>query len=158
GEGGADGGLAFALGAGVVGGGAGVGANGGDLNQSAHALGGAGLGDGAGRLDVQSLEGLLAGFIEDAHEVDGGAGALEGGGHILWMGDVAANGQDLPDVAEQTQLAGAAGSLDRDADAPSGLGQGAHSLGSDKAGTAEDRNQTGTRQGHVMLHRRTAPT
>ena len=133
----------------------GVGADGRHLDQTADAGGDAGLGDIAAALDVGFLKAATRGFEQDADQVYGRVRALQGGGDVGGVGDVAAEGLDLAHVAEDAQVLGQGGLAHGDANAPAATGQGADGLGSDEAGAAEDGDQTGSGFGHrAFLERR----
>ncbi len=108
------------------------------MGQALDAGGPGGLGDVDGALDVQGLELAAAGLEQDADQVDHGVGAPDRLGHGGLVGDVAADGLDLADVAGHAQLIGQGGLAHGDAHAPAALGQGPHHLGSDKARAAEN--------------------
>ena len=101
-----------------------------------------GFGDGAGPLVVNGVERLLAGGGEDADRIDHDIGAFDGfrdGGRIAEIG---LDRVDLADDAHRLQITGEVGTAGGGADAPAILGEGADRVASDKAGAAEDGNET----------------
>ena len=99
-----------------------------------------GIGDPARRIRLDDVEFLLARLVEDADEIDDGAGAGHRAFDRLPVADVGLNGMDLPHRPQRLQMAGQIGPAHGGAHAVAALGQRADHIAPDEARAAEDRD------------------
>jgi hypothetical protein len=90
---------------------------------------------------MDGLEPLAAGLIEDAHGIDAGAGTFEGALDRAFIPQIRLNHLDLADITQQTHAMRQVGLTNGDPDPQALTRQGANNLASEKAGTAENRDQ-----------------
>ena len=143
GQGGADGLLAFGLGARVLGRAAGIRADRGHLDQGFDPGFGRQAGDAAGAFGLDAGEIAGAAFGQDADEVDDDAGAFHGAGDAAVLADIAEQGHHLADAAHGLEVHGGFRVPHGDADDVAGCGEALDDVAAQEARSAHDSRDGG---------------
>eukprot|EP01136_Pigoraptor_vietnamica_P033411 Opistho-1_new@96248 len=133
--------LAFRLGAGISGFGAGIGADGGDLHEFPRTGARGGRGDAGGTLRLDRLEALPPAFLENGDQVDHRIGAGHGAIDRILVADVGGDRRHLADHAGGFQEQGLVRAAHRDPHLPALLSQARNQMTTYETGTAEHRDQ-----------------